>query len=238
MSESTTVKEIVLVSVRVKPTHPKNKNMTTESLAKLPVNNYGQVDVRNGVPAGFVHINAKRLTVTCSAAGVECAPALTGWKSGKWGGPEISGVVVRASDEAKVREAMQRRASKRLTPAQKEARRAAQHDQDAADFADSIRAQFPSMPEDSVLRCARHATEIGSGRVGRATTVEEPVRLAVVAFARHNFTNYDSNFEFGASKEDNRAEVNGKVSELLTQWEQPKNLTANAAAVVEHLLES
>ena len=111
--------------------------MTTESLAKLPVNNYGQVDVRNGVPAGFVHINAKRLTVTCSAAGVECAPALTGWKSGRWGGPEISGVVVRASDEAKVREAMQRRASKRLTPAQKEARRAAQHDQDAADFAEA-----------------------------------------------------------------------------------------------------
>ena len=195
---------------------------TNESLAKLPTNNYGQVDVRSSVPAGFVHINAKRLTVTCAAVGVECAPALTGWTTGKWSKPIIFGVVVRASDEATVRKAMTARAAKRLTPAQKEARRAAQHEKDATDFADSIRAQFPSMPEDDVLRCARYATEIGSGRVGRATTVEEPVRLAVVAFARHNFTSYDSNFEFGTSKEDNRAEVNGKVSELLTQWEQPK----------------
>jgi len=195
---------------------------------ELPVTAYGNVDVRNGVPAGCVHINAKRLTVTCAAIGVECAPALTGWKSGKWGGPEISGVVVRAEEEAKVREAMNRRASKRLTPAQKEARREAQHQKDAADLADSIRAEWPGMPEADVLRCARHATEIGSGRVGRSSTAEEPVRAAVVAYARHNHTNYERNFEDGEDRESNRQAIRAELDKVLTLWESPAAVMATA----------
>lgn len=185
-------------------------------------NQYGNVDIRNGVPTGLVHINAKRLTVTCAAIGVECAPALTGWKSGKWGGPEISGVVVRSEDEAKVHDAMQRRAAKRLTPAQKEARREAQHQKDAADFAESIRARFPLMPEDDVLCCAHHATEIGSGRVGRSRTAEDGVLAAVVAFARHNYTDYDERFDGLSDRDENRAAVNGKVGEIVSGWEAEK----------------
>ena len=195
---------------------------TTEKTAHTPglkVNQYGNVDVRNGVPAGCAHINAKRLTVTCAAIGVECALALIGWKSGKWGGPEISGVVVRGEDEAKVREAMQRRAAKRLTPAQKEARREAQHQKDAAGLADSIRAAWPVMPEDDVMRCARHATEIGSGRVGRSSTAEDPVRAAVVAYARHNYTSYESNFETGEDKDSNRDAIRAELAAKLSEWE-------------------
>lgn len=188
----------------------------------IQTNQYGNVDVRSGVPAGLVHINAKRLTVTCAAIGVECAPALTGFKSGKWGGPEISGVVVRAEDEAKVREAMQRRAAKRMTPAQKEARREAQHQKDAADFAESIRSRFPRMPEDDVLRCARHATEIGTGRVGRSSTAEDPVLAAVVAYARHNYTDYEERFDGLADRDENRAAVNGNVREVVAEWEVDK----------------
>lgn len=188
-------------------------------MTPLPTNQYGNIDVRNGVPAGCVHINAKRLSVTCAAIGVECAPALTGWKSGKWGGPEISGVVVRAEDEAKVRDAMQRRAAKRLTPAQKEARREAQHQKDAADFADGIRSAWPGMPEEDVLRCARHATEIGSGRVGRSNTAEDPVRAAVVAYARHNYTSYEQNFDDGEDKDSNRESIRAELSTKLCEWE-------------------
>lgn len=190
----------------------------------LPTNNYGNVDVQRGVPAGFVHIGAKRLTVTCAAIGVECAPALVGWKSGKFGGPEIFGVVVRAEDEAQVRAAMEKRAAKRLMPAQKEQRRRAQEEREAADFANAIIRRFPSMPEADVLRCASRATEIGSGRVGRSRICEDPVRAAVVAHARHNHTGYDSNFEAGYDRVENRAEVGGHVREILTTWEQPKSV--------------
>lgn len=188
-------------------------------MGAIPVTQYGNVDVRHGVPAGFVHVPAKRLTRTCAAVGVECAPALTGWKSGKWGGPKIFGVVVCAQDEAKVREAMRRRASKRLTPEQKEARRKATHQADAANFAERIRAAWPRMPENDILRCARHATEIGSGRVGRSSTAEDPVRAAVVAHARHNYTSYERNFEGGGDKDENRQAIGAELRAKLSEWE-------------------
>jgi len=185
----------------------------------LPVNEYGQVDVRNGVPVGFSHIQAKRLTVTCAAIDISCAPALTGWKSGKWGGPEIFGVVVKVEDEQKVREAMTHRAAKRLTLAQKASKREAQHDADAAEFAANIRTVFPSMPDDDVLTCSRHATEIGSGRVGRSSNCDDAIRFAVAAYARHTHTNYDANFEFGMERDENRTQIGGEVKSILTKWE-------------------
>ena len=42
----------------------KLKQLLIES---LPLNSYGQVDIRNGVPQGFIHIPGKRLSLTCKA---------------------------------------------------------------------------------------------------------------------------------------------------------------------------
>lgn len=201
--------------------------------AELPVNAYGNIDMRRGIPPGCVHVKGKRLTVTCRALGIECASALVGWDSGRFGGPILNGVVIRAEDEAKLREAIQKRNTRRLTPAQKEERRRKQQQNDIVEFAASIRAAFPSMPEEDVLGCAERATEIGSGRVGRSSTAEDPVRAAVVAYARHNFTDYDA--RLGAERESGfygdsadawieaRRAVAAEINAKLEEWQKPVN---------------
>lgn len=186
------------------------------------VNDYGQVDVHRGIPSDFVHIPGKRLGMTAKAHDIEHAPALVGWKTGKWGGPEINGIVVHKDDEQIVRDAISGRNKNRLTYAQKEARRQRQQEKDASDFAESVRFRFPSMPENDVQKVSRHATEIGSGRVGRASGVDDPVHNAVVAHIRHQHTNYDSNFELGIEKSENRAEVSQKISQIYDSWLKPK----------------
>ena len=47
------------------------------------------------------------------------------------------------------------------------------------------------MPEANVMKCASHACVTGSGRVGRSTVCEDPVFLAVQAYARHHYSDYD-----------------------------------------------
>lgn len=64
-------------------------------------------------------------------------------------------------------------------------------ERDTTLFADQIRDQFPSCPDDEVLEIADHATEIGSGRVGRSQTCDDPIFLAVQAHIRHVHTDYD-----------------------------------------------
>lgn len=196
----------------------KAKTMTIQT------NEYGNVDVRRGVPTGLRHVSGQRLSVTCKAVGIEFAPALVGWKR-RCGShrPVFDGVVVIDGDEARLREAIAKRNARRLTPAQKAKRRQKQHAEDAVAFGERIRTRFPRMPGDDVWQCAYHTTEIGSGRVGRSTCAEDPVLAAVVAYARHRYTDYDKLFErldweFD-DKDDIRTAVNGQVREVVAAWE-------------------
>lgn len=154
-------------------------------------NDYGNVDISRGVPEGFTHIPGKRLLVTAKANGIAAAPALLGFSRG-YGGykPRINGIVIRTDDAAKWETA---RAKKRgTTPALTAKRRVARQDKATSQFIDEIQTRFPSMPEADVFETAVRATEIGSGRVGRSSTAEDPVKLAVIAHIRHQHTDYDS----------------------------------------------
>lgn len=187
----------------------------------IPVNKYGNVDVRYGVPQGCVHVEGKRLTVTCRAIGIAHARALVGWREGRWGGPVFNGVVIRAEDESCLLEALQRRDARRLTPAQKLERRRKRQEKDAAKFAAEIRAEFPGMPEHDVEACAAHATEIGSGRVGRSRTVDDRAFRAVVAYIRHHYTDYDEYLASGWDWEDAREMVGMRIAQIVDQWSKP-----------------
>ena len=74
------------------------------------------------------------------------------------------------------------------------------------------------------------ATEIGSGRVGRSHTAEDPVRAAVVAHIRHNHTEYerilDDELAYCADYADRqqarrsaREDIREEVAAILAQWE-------------------
>ena len=45
------------------------------------------------------------------------------------------------------------------------------------------------------------------------------MRAAVVAYARHNYTDYDTNFSVGYDRDENRFEVKSEIREKLTAWE-------------------
>lgn len=194
----------------------------------LPVNKYGNIDVRHGIARWFVHIPGDRLMVTCRAINIEFARALVGWKAGKWGGPIFDGVVIRAEDEKDLLVALERRNARRLTPAQKLARRERKHARDARDFAKVIRAEFPGMPEYDVEVCANHATEIGSGRFGRSRYALDGAYPAVVAYIRHRYTDYESYLEEGWDRDESRWAVKHRISEILDSWQNPTTIAEAA----------
>jgi hypothetical protein len=183
-------------------------------------NEYGNVDITRKVPGGYVHISGKRLHSICVKLKVKYAPAVVGWAEyyGKYK-PIIDGVVVSARSESKVRAVLDVRVAGQLTAAKKLAVKQRKQKRDSARFADAIRQRFPSMPNGDVCACADHATQIGSGRVGRSSQADDPVVMAVVAYARHGFTDYDHLLSKGDDREDARNEVNRALREIITGWE-------------------
>ena len=70
---------------------------------------------------------------------------------------------------------------------------------------------------------AEHACLKYSGRVGRSAAAksldEGAIRLAVTAHVRHAETHYDALLAQGYDRWDARAQVEGGVSRVLSQWE-------------------
>jgi len=89
-------------------------------------------------------------------------------------------------------------------------------------FAAMVRQRFPGCPSGSENRIAEHACRKYSGRVGRSAMAKrldsEAVFLAVQAFVRHRFTDYDDLLTAGRDRAEARLEVEGKVSEVLARW--------------------
>jgi hypothetical protein len=96
-------------------------------------------------------------------------------------------------------------------------------------FAATVRRRFPGCPAGIENKTAEHACRKYSGRVGRSAMAKrldpEAVFLAVQAFVRHRFTDYDDLLMAGRDRSDARSEVEGKVSEVLAGWResQPVN---------------
>ncbi len=102
-------------------------------------------------------------------------------------------------------------------------RRAELDERYVADFAETIRRQFPNCPAGRETEIAEHACRKYSGRVGRSARAKafEPkaVRLAVLAHIRHRETDYDDLLTQGMDRYDARERVEARVTTLLEQWE-------------------
>jgi len=103
------------------------------------------------------------------------------------------------------------------------ARRAELDHQYVEDFAARVRELYPGCPPGRDVDIAQHACLKYSGRVGRSAAAksldEGAIRLAVTAHVRHAETNYDALLAQGYDRWDARAQVEGDVARVLSQWE-------------------
>lgn len=101
-----------------------------------------------------------------------------------------------------------------------------------ADFAREVRERFPRCPEREVHRIARYACNRRTDRVGALSEagsgyLAEAAELAVVAHLRHHYTSYEALLDRGIERDEARALVRSRVSELLRAWMGPRALPAD-----------
>jgi len=185
----------------------------------LPVTPYGNIDIAKGLDKAFVHVPGKRLGPTCRAAKLTFAPALKGWN--KYSRPIIDGVVIYLEDKERLLTALAQK--KVLTPEQKEKNKLRRDSNIQSRFAKLIAKRFPSMPLESVEACASHACQSGSGRVGRSSVAEDPVRMAVIAHARHTRTPYEDQLLAKTDRSEARREAHKRIGRLIAAWTKPGN---------------
>jgi hypothetical protein len=116
------------------------------------------------------------------------------------------------------------RAAQRKVSAGHREKKEAKYEQE---FARRIRELFPSIPHSVPARIAAHACEVGSERVGRTRQIEfdRKVELAVVAFARHEYTDYEQRLRevfTTAGYDELREDIRGDVEEVVENWQMPK----------------
>jgi hypothetical protein len=107
---------------------------------------------------------------------------------------------------------------------EREAELRAELDREYVDhFALRVRELFPLCPAGREVAIAEHACLKYSGRIGRTATAkdlnEKAVRLAVIAHIRHSETRYDELMARGYDRWDARAQVQGEVDRILSEWE-------------------
>jgi len=108
---------------------------------------------------------------------------------------------------------------------EREATRRAELDREyVKKFARSIREYFPFCPKGREKVIAEHACRKYSGRIGRTAFAKEfsenAIRLAVIAHIRHAETPYDELLMKGWERFDARAEVEDKVFDVLSKWQE------------------
>lgn len=99
------------------------------------------------------------------------------------------------------------------------AERHQRQERDIARFTARIREDYPQCPEGTIEAIAEHTCEIGSRRVGRSRTADNPVKAAVIAYIRHNHTDYDGLLSSGYERDEAREMVIDQIFEILDRWE-------------------
>ena len=82
-------------------------------------------------------------------------------------------------------------------------------------LANELGERFPNMP--IPLRSAIAVFAGVQNRVGH-TKQNDRALMAAIAYARHNFTNYDNLFRYGYTKEQAREAVRREVYRIINLW--------------------
>ena len=83
-----------------------------------------------------------------------------------------------------------------------------------------LRAILPAIPADDAQSIVEHAYEIGSGRVGRTSALddEEKLHAATIAHIRHCHTEYESLLNGGMERDAARERVAGDIQTFYAKW--------------------
>ncbi len=85
-----------------------------------------------------------------------------------------------------------------------------------------IAEQYPGCPAEEARRIAEHTAQRGSGRVGRSAAGRaldpQALHLAVVAWIRHQHTDYDSLLMRGTERSEARDLIRRDVTRMLDEW--------------------
>lgn len=91
------------------------------------------------------------------------------------------------------------------------------------EFTLQIKKYFPRCPHKEIIAIAQHATVRSSGRVGRTAAAknfdEEMIRLAVIAYIRHQHTDYDRLLLNRTAKQIARKLIQAPLQRKLQSWE-------------------
>lgn len=144
-------------------------------------------------------VYGKRLQVTCRALGIAFAESGSWVKRGGFANFKVDGVKLAPEDAAKLRAVLsakdEKQANKRATAGLRREKRIVREAKECAKIAAFVAANW-SLPCDEVERFSSHANATASGRVVRSRTTGETwetrVRMALVAWCRHQHTSYDS----------------------------------------------
>jgi hypothetical protein len=113
-------------------------------------------------------------------------------------------------------------AERAASRAQAAVRRASEDVEFTRSFTEAISERFPNCPEKEARAIAEQATVRGSGRVGRCAAAREldsrAIELAVVAYIRHQHTQYDSLLMAGVERLVARSEVRAQIETVLARW--------------------
>lgn len=166
--------------------------MTTLSMA----NDYGSVDIRNGLSRNYVHVGGKRLQPLCRRLGIKYAEALIGFaeggRKGRFGySPKIDGVVVSARSAPKLLAAIKEREERANTPASVTRRKKAKQ----------ARARQRQREED---RKQERCRQLGIDPKGRTAEwlnngdidADHAELIGFKVMYRHEFTDYDDHFDW------------------------------------------
>ena len=206
-------------------------------MSKLKTNNYGNVDVRNKLPSGYVHVMGKRLAPIARRMGAKCfAPAFEGWEgNGRNFRPSINGIVCTRNMAKKIKVDLERLDSAREVRQAKQKRaRELKQERDNLLLAESIRGLFPFAPKGEEEKIASRdprdgrwsaswAYQWGINKHSRRSDlqIDEEAHLFTVAHICHNHTDYKERVRNSCGqgkREICRKEVVPQIKKVLTAW--------------------
>ena len=94
-----------------------------------------------------------------------------------------------------------------------------------------ILADYPGCTEAEAQQIATHTAERGSGRVGRSAAGRQldptAIKLAVIAWIRHQHTAYDELLMDGVQRQSARNQISDTLQEVLNRWRHDVSSNAN-----------
>lgn len=136
---------------------------------------------------------------------------------------ERQGLLVTPAAIAQAEQECAADAPDRAARREKDVERRRQEDRELIDeMTQAILASYPHCPADEARRLAEHTAQRGSGRVGRSAAGraldERALDLAVVAWIRHQHTNYDTLLMQGTPRLNAREMIREQIQACVRKW--------------------